>query len=290
MGSATLAGPTSSPLSASVPLEPFRVVPPELPSFALKADGLLSATLPFGSPAAVGQRAHEASNGAAPAASVNGAAATSPAPTPADDLDDPDDGDGFFNTPVQRGGTDSVRPSYADDDAVLTEDFSDGETLKRRRVLTPQQELRRVRFVRLVASVIGFGVAVFLVALVVSYATGDDAGTADDARPAAAEPVDPMAAQPAAAEPAPALSPDVPPPAPANTPEATADAVSPPSEPAPAPPAPAPGGAAKAPKSGGAAARGFAPRLPAAKKAPAPAKAEAPEPGARPPTASFPSE
>jgi DNA-binding response OmpR family regulator len=279
LGSATLVGPTSS-----VPLEPFQVVPPEAPSFAKNADIMSSATLPLGSPAAVGQRGHEGSNGVLPSAAVNGAAAATSAALPLDsDLDDL--GEGFFNSSAVREGTHSVRSADHDDSAALNDEFGDGEVVKRQRVLTPQQELRRVRFVRLVASVIGFGVAVFLVALVVSYATGDDQGTASDTPPAAGEPVDPMAARPAAPEAAPAVPPEVPPPAPA--PEPAAETAKPAPQPEPATPAPVAAG--KAPKPGGAAARGFVPRAPAA-KAPAAAKVEGPEPGARPPTASFPAE
>jgi DNA-binding response OmpR family regulator len=283
-GLATLAGPTSS-VPSSLPLEPFQVVPPEAPAFAQNADVLSAATLPFGSPAAA-QRGHESSNGALPATAVNGAAAaTSPAPALDADLDDL--GDGFFNS-AAREGTQSVRSSYHDDSAALNDDFTDREVVRRERVLTPEQELRRVRFVRLVASVIGFGVAVFLVALVVSYATGDEPEVAGDPQPVAGEPVDPVAAAPAAPEPAPTASPDVPPPAPAETPPPAAEGANA-AAPEPAPATTAPVAAAKAPKSGGAAARGFVARAPAA-KAPPPAKVEEPAPGARPPTASFPAE
>jgi hypothetical protein len=205
--------------------------------------------------------------------------------------DSDDLGDGFF-TPSGRDPGDVPRSSF-DDDAHLSDDYGDADLPKRRRPLTPEQELRRARFVRLVAGIIGFGVAVFLVALIVSRITGPSEPEVASTAPATeAEPTvtEPAAVAPIPEPPAPEPAPQAPPePAPKATlePAATPGAKQP------------PGGAARSPSAPAAARPPAAPRVPAVPRAPAAPRpaaapkepATAPPPaGVRPPTASFPTD
>jgi hypothetical protein len=303
-----------------VPLEPFRVVVAEPPSHVAEAEGAMQATLPLGSPeslSALKSAPRAQSNGAAATHSPDSAAVAaapvtatpapvvpesqataasvaasgtlnvSPSPSAASaDLDEL--GEGFFSG-GRREAVDPGRSSFLDDDAVLSDDFSDADLVKRRPPLTHEQELRRARFVRLVAGVIGFGVAVFLVALVVSRLTAapPDEELAAPVNEPPAEVAEPMAAQ-------------APPPAPAN-PEppavATADLPAPPAPAAEDAEPPARDGARGAPAVAGtpgpAAARPAAARRgsgAAQRSAPAAPPVESPPVGARPPTASFPTE
>ena len=320
--SATLSGSPSPPPPPSVPLEPFRVVAPEPPAQGLASASVLTATLPHGSPevpAAVPRETHSPSNGVSLRSSTNGVAAQSlpappplpgpqpqaasaplsapgsaavepePAPPSSADFDDlVADSAGFFapspqhDVPHQRG------VPFHDDEVALAEEFGDTEVVKRRRPLSPQQEVRRARLVRLVAAVVGFVVTILLVGLVVSRVTGDDPSSS-----AALEeqPVGPAVIAPPPPPPAAALA-DPPPapvdelPAPTAAREATGGPVPSAASPAPQPPAPA------RPARPAGAARALVPGAAAAKKVPPapPVKGEPPEPGARPPTASFPAE
>jgi DNA-binding response OmpR family regulator len=315
------AASSATPAPASIPFEPFRIVPPDPPSFAPPSSNL---TMPLGTqdsassvpqpqnaPTAVSASSPVAASPqpqpqpqpspapapvapapAAPVAAAGVAAASPPLPNP---LSDDDLGDGFFaNTRRDVTEPEHVRSSYLDDDGSLNEDFSESDVLKRRRALTPEQEVRRARFVRLVAGVIGFGVAVFLVALVVTNVGGDEPPETATAPEPAAERVE-AAAQPPAVpapnpEPTPAALPEVPPPAPVDSVAAA------PSEPAapskaeakkPAAAAPAAPRAPRAPAAGAG-----APRVTPGPKAPPaqPAPATPPPPGAKPPTAAFPTD
>ncbi len=130
------------------------------------------------------------------------AAAATPSPPLPNPLSDDDLGDGFFaNTRRDVTEPEHVRSSYLDDSP--SEDFSESDVLKRRRALTPEQEVRRARFVRLVAGVIGFGVAVFLVALVVTNVGGDEPPETATAPDPAAERVEAAAQPPAVPAPNP---------------------------------------------------------------------------------------
>jgi hypothetical protein len=149
---------------------------------------------------------------------------------------------------------------------------------------SPEQEARRTRFMKIVAGVIGFGLAVFAVAIWQSRSAAPDETPAPvpAPQPRAAAPEPPPvaptpepAAEPTPQEPAepPAAAVPEPPPAPPEAPAA--------SKPAPAPKPPAP----KRPPAVAA-----QPQAAPEKAAPPPAPPEPAEPAepGRPPTASFP--
>ena len=140
-----------------------------------------------------------------------------------------------------------------------------------RHSITPEQEARRAKFVRYVAVITGFGLAVALFAAwrASEHAESDSAGTAAALPPPS--PVKPTAATP---QPTPAPTPTV---APAPPPAAEPTAEAPKAEPEPAKPEPV---AAK-PEPAAAKPEPVKPE-PVAVKPPAPAPAPAPKPAAKP--------
>jgi CheY-like chemotaxis protein len=203
----------------------------------------------------------------------------------------------------ERGEQWSDRPPPEYDDGL------DEGVDSRRSLHSIEQERRRGRFVRLVAGIVGFGVAVFAVAMIfrllkpaeVSEGTEVESGEATAAAApteSAAPLVAPLDSAPAAAaattESAPsAAAPPEPPPPVTPPPVTPPPVVAEPAAPKPAAaPAPAPKPAAPAPKPAAPAAAAPKPAAPA----PAPKPAAAPKPavppaaGTKPPTASFPIE
>ncbi len=217
--------------------------------------------------------------------------------------------DGFFSAGEHGtfpGGHGSVPPEELADDDVAGE--------SRHFSRTPEQEARRARLVRVVAVIVGFGLAVFLVAalVVISKPKEQPSTELPEREPASSAvalpppppppppptvavevpppPEVPAVADSAASEPTPAESAAPPPPPPVVAPPAETETFAEPSaekpevkKPAAAAPKPAPAGdtppvEAPAPK----------PKKPAATKPP---PADAPPPAVtKPPTASFPVE
>jgi DNA-binding response OmpR family regulator len=200
------------------------------------------------------------------------------------------------------------------------EDEFDHEPVGRRSIVrTPQQEERRAKFIRYVAGVVGFGIAVSAVAFLNSRKSSDvpqdpsaaqpEGPTSPTPAPAEVAPtrVDALKTPPAATPPAPVDLPSMdlpaPPPQAEEVPKAAepapkaAEPVPKAAEPAPKPAAAEPPAAEKpapakkpAPPKEPAAPKPAAPAKPAAAK-PAPAETPAPAPapaGGKPPTASFP--
>ncbi|HVJ19121.1 MAG TPA: response regulator, partial [Polyangiaceae bacterium] len=131
--------------------------------------------------------------------------------------------DQFFHGEPRSGRWASEPPAYEHDEA-LDEDVDSRPALR-----TIEQEQRRSRFIRLVAGVVGFGVAVFAVAMVFRLFQGGGDEAAEDAE---RDPSAEVTATPQEAPPAPASEPSAA--AAANTVEEFAEP-KPPPEPPPAP-------------------------------------------------------